>query len=341
MTEISIKGRPSSADSTVFAVIVAVSLCHFINDVMQSLLAAIYPLLKDNYHLDFWQIGVLTLAFQGTASLLQPLIGMYTDKRPLPYSLPVGMASSLVGLIVLAYAHTYPVLIAGAMLIGLGSAIFHPESSRVARLHRRPLRPGAVPVPARRQFRPGDRPAAGRLHRHAVRAGQHLLVRRRLAGRHRGAVAGGRLVCGASARPQRAEDAGVDVPGAAQGQGGDGARRADDPHLLEEHLRGGAVELLHLLRDRQFRRLGPGLAAHAVRLPRRVGGGAGARRADRRPLRGEDRHLVLDPRRAALHAGAAYADLFRIGKRVRIALSCRRLSASRCSPRSWCPAVSA
>jgi FSR family fosmidomycin resistance protein-like MFS transporter len=134
VTEISIKGRPSSADSTVFAVIVAVSLCHFINDVMQSLLAAIYPLLKDNYHLDFWQIGVLTLAFQGTASLLQPLIGMYTDKRPLPYSLPVGMGSSLVGLIVLAYAHTYPVLIAGAMLIGLGSAIFHPESSRVARL---------------------------------------------------------------------------------------------------------------------------------------------------------------------------------------------------------------
>lgn len=134
MTEISIKGRPSSPDSTVFAVILAVSLCHFINDVMQSLLAAIYPLLKDNYHLDFWQIGLLTLAFQGTASLLQPLIGMYTDKRPLPYSLPVGMGSSLVGLIVLAYAHTYPALIMGAMLIGLGSAIFHPESSRVARL---------------------------------------------------------------------------------------------------------------------------------------------------------------------------------------------------------------
>ena len=74
---------------------------------MQSLLAAIYPLLKDSYHLDFWQIGLLTLAFQGTASLLQPLIGMYTDRRPLPYSLPIGMASSLVGLVVLAYAHSY------------------------------------------------------------------------------------------------------------------------------------------------------------------------------------------------------------------------------------------
>src|SRR5690606_633817 len=101
---------------------------------MQSLLAAIYPLLKESYHLDFWQIGLLTLAFQGTASLLQPLIGMYTDRRPLPYSLPAGMACSLVGLVVLAYAHNYSVLVLGSMLIGLGSAIFHPESSRVARL---------------------------------------------------------------------------------------------------------------------------------------------------------------------------------------------------------------
>lgn len=134
MTDTIIPARTSSADSTVFAVILAVSLGHFINDVMQSLLAAIYPLLKDNYRLDFWQIGLLTLAFQGTASLLQPFIGMYTDKRPLPYSLPVGMASSLVGLVVLAFANSYAMLVLGAMLIGLGSAIFHPESSRVARL---------------------------------------------------------------------------------------------------------------------------------------------------------------------------------------------------------------
>ena len=84
MTDTTLQARPPSAESTVFAVILAVSLCHFINDVMQSLLAAIYPLLKDSYNLDFWQIGLLTLAFQGTASLLQPLIGMYTDRRPLP-----------------------------------------------------------------------------------------------------------------------------------------------------------------------------------------------------------------------------------------------------------------
>jgi MFS transporter, FSR family, fosmidomycin resistance protein len=126
---------PSAAASgTVLAVILAVSFCHMINDIMQSLLAAIYPMLKTDFHLDFWQIGLLTMAFQVTASLLQPLIGMYTDKRPLPYSLPIGMTSSLIGLVVLAFAPAYAILVAGAMLIGLGSAIFHPESSRVARL---------------------------------------------------------------------------------------------------------------------------------------------------------------------------------------------------------------
>ena len=91
-------------DSTVFAVIYAVSLCHFINDIMQSLLSAIYPMIKDDYGLDFWQIGLLTFTFQVTASLLQPVVGIYTDKRPLPYSLTFGMACSAVGLILLAYA---------------------------------------------------------------------------------------------------------------------------------------------------------------------------------------------------------------------------------------------
>ncbi|TGQ16630.1 MFS transporter [Mesorhizobium sp. M2E.F.Ca.ET.166.01.1.1] len=123
----------TSAQATVFAVILSVSFCHGINDIMQSLLPAIYPLLKENYGLDFWQIGLLTFTFQVTASLLQPVIGMITDKRPMPYSLPWGMASSLVGLIVLAYAGHYVLLLVGASLIGIGSAIFHPESSRIAR----------------------------------------------------------------------------------------------------------------------------------------------------------------------------------------------------------------
>lgn len=116
------------------AIILAVSFGHMVNDIMQSMLSAIYPMLKDDFRLDFWQIGLLTTAFQVTASLLQPMIGMYTDKRPLPYSLPIGMASSLAGLVVLGFAHTYTLLLVGSVLIGIGSAIFHPESSRVARL---------------------------------------------------------------------------------------------------------------------------------------------------------------------------------------------------------------
>ena len=119
---------------TTLTIILAVSVCHLINDVMQSLLSAIYPLLKDNYGLDYVQIGLLTLTFQCVASLLQPAIGMYTDKRPLPYSLPVGMGASFVGLLILGFANTYPLLLLGAGFVGLGSAIFHPESSRVARL---------------------------------------------------------------------------------------------------------------------------------------------------------------------------------------------------------------
>jgi FSR family fosmidomycin resistance protein-like MFS transporter len=122
------------AGKTTFSIIIAVSVCHLINDVMQSMLSAIYPLLKANYQLDYVQIGLLTLTFQCVASLLQPAIGMYTDKRPLPYSLPVGMAASLLGLIILGVVQTYWLLLIGAAFVGLGSAIFHPESSRVARL---------------------------------------------------------------------------------------------------------------------------------------------------------------------------------------------------------------
>ncbi len=133
MTDTTVRS-PAVGEGTVFAVILAVSFCHFINDVMQSLLSALYPMLKSDFKLEFWQIGLLTMAFMVTASLLQPAIGLYTDKRPMPYSLPVGMGSSMVGLILLATAHSYPMLVLGAVCIGLGSAIFHPESSRVARL---------------------------------------------------------------------------------------------------------------------------------------------------------------------------------------------------------------
>jgi FSR family fosmidomycin resistance protein-like MFS transporter len=134
MTDITLPLDRPRATQTAFGIILAVSFCHLLNDTMQSLLTAIYPLLKENYGLDFGQIGLLTLTFQVTASLLQPLVGLYTDKRPLPYSLPIGMGASFIGLIVLAHAGTYELLLVGAALIGLGSSIFHPESSRVARL---------------------------------------------------------------------------------------------------------------------------------------------------------------------------------------------------------------
>jgi MFS transporter, FSR family, fosmidomycin resistance protein len=127
-------GGAASRNTTTYAVIVAVSLCHLLNDVMQSLLSAIYPILAEDFALQFWQIGLLTLVFQGTASMLQPVIGLTTDRHPMPQSLPVGMGSTMLGLGLLAYATTYPTLLFGAALIGIGSAVFHPEASRVARL---------------------------------------------------------------------------------------------------------------------------------------------------------------------------------------------------------------
>ena len=120
--------------ATTFAIILALSFSHMLNDIMQSLLAAIYPMLKADFSLDFWQIGLLTMAFQVTASLLQPAVGYYTDRRPLPYSLAFGMAATFVGLLLLAFAGLYWVLIAGAIFIGFGSSVFHPEASRIARL---------------------------------------------------------------------------------------------------------------------------------------------------------------------------------------------------------------
>jgi FSR family fosmidomycin resistance protein-like MFS transporter len=124
----------ATANKTTLSIIVAVSVCHLINDVVQSLLTAIYPILKETYGLDFVQIGLLTFVFQCTASLLQPAIGMYTDRRPMPYSLPVGAGASLLGLLVLGFANDYTLLLIGSALVGIGSAIFHPESSRVARM---------------------------------------------------------------------------------------------------------------------------------------------------------------------------------------------------------------
>ncbi len=119
---------------TRYKVLGAISLSHFLNDFLQSLIIAIYPLFKSNYDLSFTQIGLLTLTYQITASLLQPMVGYYTDKRPQPYSLVVGMGCTLTGLLLLSHAPDFSYLMLGAMVVGLGSSIFHPESSRVARM---------------------------------------------------------------------------------------------------------------------------------------------------------------------------------------------------------------
>ncbi len=115
-------------------ILLSLSFCHLLNDLIQSLIPALYPLLKAEFNLDFTQIGLITLAFQLTASLLQPTVGFYTDKRPLPYSLALGMGSTLIGLLLLSVANSYTVVLIAAALIGTGSAIFHPEASRVARM---------------------------------------------------------------------------------------------------------------------------------------------------------------------------------------------------------------
>jgi len=124
----------TSAQQTVFGVIAAISFCHLLNDLMQALLPAMYPMLKDSYALSFSQIGLLTFTFQFTASLLQPLVGAYTDRKPRPYSLVAGMGFTLVGLLLLAEADSFPWLLLAASLVGTGSSVFHPESSRVARM---------------------------------------------------------------------------------------------------------------------------------------------------------------------------------------------------------------
>ena len=128
------KKRRADHKSTVFAVLIAISFCHFLNDIFQSLIPSIYPILKTSFHLDFGQIGLITFTFQVTASLMQPLIGLYTDKRPQPYSLAIGMTLTLIGLVLLSIAHQFGMLLVGASMVGLGSAVFHPESSRVARM---------------------------------------------------------------------------------------------------------------------------------------------------------------------------------------------------------------
>jgi MFS transporter, FSR family, fosmidomycin resistance protein len=124
----------AGSETTTFAILVSLSVCHLLNDMNQSLVPALYPILKESYRLDFGQVGLIALASQLTASMLQPVVGMVTDRRPQPYSLPIAMGCSLFGLLLLAIANNYSTILLAAALVGVGSSVFHPESSRVARM---------------------------------------------------------------------------------------------------------------------------------------------------------------------------------------------------------------
>ncbi|MGH6675205.1 MAG: MFS transporter, partial [Xanthobacteraceae bacterium] len=121
-------------ETTLFAVLLALAASHLMNDTVQSLLPAIYPIIRQSFHLNFGQIGIITLAFQVTASLLQPLVGLSTDRHPRPYSLPIGMGATLMGLLLLSVANRFSLIVLAAALVGVGSSVFHPEASRVARM---------------------------------------------------------------------------------------------------------------------------------------------------------------------------------------------------------------
>ena len=124
----------SKIHSTSFIVLLGIGMSHMLNDMMQAVLPAIYPTLQQQFHLSFTQIGLITLASQGTGSLLQPAVGYVSDIKPWPYSLAAGMVATLFGLALLSIAGSYPVVLVAAMLVGVGSSVFHPEASRVARM---------------------------------------------------------------------------------------------------------------------------------------------------------------------------------------------------------------
>ena len=124
----------SKQEGTIFPILVAISFAHLLNDMMQSVIPSIYPIIKDEYGLSFIQIGIITLVFQMTSSILQPLVGLYSDRHPHPFSLSTGMLFTFAGIILLSLANNFGLIILAVAVVGLGSSIFHPESSRIAQM---------------------------------------------------------------------------------------------------------------------------------------------------------------------------------------------------------------
>jgi FSR family fosmidomycin resistance protein-like MFS transporter len=134
LTAVGVAAPSDTGEKTVFKILLTISFCHLLNDTIQSLMPPIYPLLQKTFHFNYWQVGRIALTSQLTASILQPLVGFYTDRRPKPYSLAAGMGVTMIGLLAFAMAPSYGTILAAAALVGIGSAVFHPESSRIARL---------------------------------------------------------------------------------------------------------------------------------------------------------------------------------------------------------------
>ena len=134
LTAIRATAPADAGEKTVFKILLTISFCHLLNDTIQSLMPSIYPLLQKTFHFNYWQVGRIALTSQMTASILQPLVGLYTDRRPKPYSLAVGMGVTMIGLLAFSMAPSYGTILAAAALVGIGSAVFHPESSRIARM---------------------------------------------------------------------------------------------------------------------------------------------------------------------------------------------------------------
>lgn len=129
-----VKGNPHVSENTAYAILFAAGFCHLLNDMIQSVIPAMYPILKENFNFTFAQIGIITLVFQLTSSIFQPFIGLYADRHPQPYSLSAGMCFTLAGLLALAFASDFPIILIAVAIIGCGSSVFHPEASRVAQM---------------------------------------------------------------------------------------------------------------------------------------------------------------------------------------------------------------
>ena len=301
------KARPA------FAVLAAISFSHLLNDTIQSILPAIYPFLKSAFALSFTQIGLMTLALMLTASLLQPLVGIYTDRRPMPYSLVIGMVFSLAGLMLLSLAASFAMLLVAAGLLGIGSSVFHPESSRVAR-----MASGGRHGLAQSLFQVGGHvgsaigPLIGAFL--IVPRGQSSIVWCSLlavaaivvlwkvgnwsaAGLSRTVGHAGGLP-GFQTSGRRLRPAGRMVP-----------RDPGRAGLFKVLLSGELEQLLHVLSDQQISRLGSHGPDRSLRVSRRGRRRHDPRRAAGRSFWQEVRHLGFDPGSAALHAAAAAREL--------------------------------